>query len=361
VSEAVPDDQGAHRLPGVRGRHVVLGVLAAVAVGCALVLGIGRAAGYAHLRQALSNTSPRWLVLCAAGQVLVFTGYAGALRSTLSDDGVALAAGPALRLTFASFAAAQLLAFGGLGGLAVMYWAMRRLGMERRRAAVRLIGLETAVYLVFAVLGWAAAAAALVSVSAPLALTVPWLALVPVVVVLARWFTQPERLGRWGAEGHGAWRRSLSVGVSAAAWVRQRISRPGGRALFGWVACYWIGDIVSLGGALLAVGARPGLSVVTLAYATGYIAQALPIPFIATGGVDASTILLLHVLGVPLDLALGGVVAHRLFAFWLPVVPGVVFTLTLPRLGSALTPGRAVTRPEPDGGAAGGRRSVDAS
>ena len=54
---------------------------------------------------------------------------------------------------------------------------------------------------------------------------------------------------------------------------------------------------------------------------------------IATAGVDTATTLLLRTVGVPLDLALLGVVAHRLFAFWLPIVPGSIFALTLSRLG----------------------------
>ncbi len=59
--------------------------------------------------------------------------------------------------------------------------------------------------------------------------------------------------------------------------------------------------------------------------------QALPIPLIATAGVDAATTLLLHVVGVPLDIALVGVVAHRVFAFWLPIVPGSLYALGLAR------------------------------
>jgi uncharacterized membrane protein YbhN (UPF0104 family) len=128
-------------------------------------------------------------------------------------------------------------------------------------------------------------------------------------------------------------RRALATGVGAAAWVRRRVNDPTSRPLFGWAVCYWLGDVASLWAALRAFGADPGVVRVAAAYTTGYLVQSLPIPMIATAGVDTATTLLLRTVGVPLDLALLGVVAHRLFAFWLPIVPGSLFALTLSRLG----------------------------
>jgi uncharacterized membrane protein YbhN (UPF0104 family) len=106
--------------------------------------------------------------------------------------------------------------------------------------------------------------------------------------------------------------------------------------LFAWAALYWLADVFSLWGGLHAFGARPGLVALTVSYATGYLVSSLPIPLIATGGVDAATTFLLHAVGVPLDLALVGVVAHRVFAFWLPVIPGSLLAVTFSRLGRDL-------------------------
>ena len=64
---------------------------------------------------------------------------------------------------------------------------------------------------------------------------------------------------------------------------------------------------------------------------TGYLAQSVPIPLIATGGVDAATTFTLAAVGVPIEVALLGVVAHRVFAFWLPVVPGLWSATVLAR------------------------------
>ncbi len=321
-----------------RARHLVIGLLGALVAGVLLVSGIGRVAGFARLTAELQGADFRWLIMCTVGEIVVFVGYAGAFREAVEwGDGPPIPVAVSMRLVFASFAATQLFAFAGAGGLALMYWALRRVGMARDAAAVRLIGLNTAIYLVFGVIGFAAAAWSLLGRSAPLAMTIPWLVMFPLILLAARWFTTPHRNARWTSGEGSLARRAIGTGVEAATWVRRLLFVPEGRPLFGWAACYWIGDVASLWAALHAFGASPGLAPLTLAYATGYLAQSLPIPLIATSGVDAATTFLLHVIGVPLDVALVAIVAHRVFAFWLPVVPGSVFALTLPRLGRSLT------------------------
>lgn len=321
----------------IKVRHLLLGMLGAVVVGVLVVTGIGRLAGFSDVRGALEGADFRWLVVCAVGQATVFAGYATALnRAIRSEGGPRLPAGLSVRLVFASFAATQVLAFGGAGGLAITYWALRRLGLGRDAAAVRMIGLQTAVYLVFGAVGFSAAVWVLVTGEAPLGMTVPWIAGFAVAVVAARWFTAERRVRRWTEHAERWWRRALATGVGAAWWVRRSLAQRAGRPMFAGIALYWAGDIASLWAALRAFGARPALGVIVIAYVTGRLVQSLPIPLIATGGVDAATTFLLHGLGVPLEVALVSVVAHRIFAFWLPVVPGSAFALLLPRTGRAL-------------------------
>ena len=323
-----------------RALQLALGFVAALVVAAIVVLGIGRLAGFTHLRDAVDDADFVWLLVCVAGQMAVFAGYAGALRHAVaSEHGPHMAIAASVELVLASFAATQLLAFGGVGGLAIVYWALRRAGMSRQLASVRVIGLSTAVYLVFAVIAWGGAAWALAVARLPLGATVPWLAAIPIVLLAARWFTEPHRAARWdvGDRRHG--RRALAIGIGAAAWVRRSMHAPVGRPLFGWALVYWLGDIASLWAALRAFGATPGLATLVVAYTTGYLAQSLPIPFVATGGVDAATTFLLRAFGVPLDIGLAAVVTHRLFAFWLPVVPGSVLAFNLPRLARRVSGG----------------------
>ena len=328
----------------MRGRHVALGILGAIIVAALLITGVGRAAGFAKLSNAFEEGDFRWLAVCFVGEAVVFVGYAGAVRYAFASHDMTVPTAASIQLVFASFAATQLFAFAGVGGLAVIFWAFRQVGMSRSQATVRLIGLNTAVYLAFGTIGWYAALWALLTNVAPLGLTLPWLAGFPLIILLARWFTEPQRADRWNVDHPRLRRRALAVGVGAATWTRQALVDRSERPIFVWIACYWLGDIASLWAALRAFDASPGLPTVALAYVTGYLAQSLPIPLIATAGVDASTAFLLQLLGVPLDLALAGVLTHRFFAFWLPVIPGTVYALTLPRLGRRLSAQPGVAR-----------------
>ena len=192
---------------------------------------IGNKAGFANLTETLKGGDVGWLAICAIGQVVVFAGYAGALRRAIAfEGGPRIETGLSLRVVLASFALSQLFAAGGVAGLAVTYWALRRVGMDRRAAAVRLIGLSTAVYLVFGVIGWVAALLALVLNAAPLGMTLPWLVGIPLVLLAAHWFTSPDRVERWSAPGGGILRQALATGVErgmvGAAGCRRPDRRP---------------------------------------------------------------------------------------------------------------------------------------
>ena len=333
-----PIDPGGSTDRQLGPRHLLIGLVCALVAGVLVVVGIGRVAGYRDLSSVLEGAHFQWLAVCAVGQVVVFGGYSLALREAVSSEGGPLLPfGLALQIVLASFAATQLFAFAGVAGLAVTYWAFRRVGLSRESAAVRLIGVSTAVYLMLGVLSFLAAAIALLEGSAPAGMTLPWLLGFPVLLVLARWFTAPRRVSRFTAPSTAWWRVALATGVGAAAWVRRSTTTAPGRAMFAYATIYWIGDIASLWGALHAFGAHPPLAALVVAYACGYLVQSIPLPLIATGGVDAATTFLLHVIGVPLQIALVAVVAHRVFAFWLPVIPGAILAVLLPRAGRSLS------------------------
>jgi uncharacterized membrane protein YbhN (UPF0104 family) len=318
--------------PLIAPLRVALGLLAAVVVGALVIVSIGRLAGFAALADTLRGATWGWLALCALGQLCVFAAYAEVFRSAVSvDDGPRLGWGRSLRIVLASFALTQVVAAGGAAGLAFIYWSLRRLGFTRRDAGVRVIALNTLVFFVFGLIGWVAALVALVSASAPLGMTVPWLVAIPLILVAAMFFTDPARAERWIEGGEGAARRALGIGIEAAAWVRRMAGRPEGRHAMRWAALYWAGDALSLWAGLRAFGAHTAPAALVLAYASGYLVQSIPIPFIATGGVDAATTFTLVAIGVPASVALLGVVAHRVFAFWLPLAPGVWSAVVLVR------------------------------
>ena len=337
----------------LRPAQVILTVGVAVLVTTVLVLAIGRLAGFTKLGDRLSGATWGWLGLCALGQIGVFIGYAGAFRTSVAGSGdlfgepgdsgsnstesytavggdLANRRGPrvgvwySLKVALAGFGLTQLVAAGGAAGMAFTFWVMRRLGFSKKNAMVQLITLNTAVYFVFGGIGWLGALVGLADPAVPRAMAVSWLAGFAAVIALALWFTQPERAAALtSAEDAPRFRRALAVGVSAAARVRGLTHTADGRRLLAWSLLYWAGDLVSLWAALRAFGVTVSATALVGAYVTGYLAQSVPIPLIATGGVDAATTFTLTAVGVPIEVALLGVVAHRVFAFWLPVIPGL--------------------------------------
>ena len=339
-------------LRALRPAQVILAVGVAVIVTAVLVVSIGRWAGFTKLGDTLSGAAWGWLGLCALGQIGVFVGYAGAFRTSvagggdllgdsgdLGSDGIAdggVDGGPAsrrgprvgvrysLKVALAGFGLTQIVAAGGAAGMAFTFWVLRRLGFSKRNAMVQLITLNTAVYFVFGGLGWLGALVGLVDPAVPTAMSASWLACFTAVIAVARWFTQPHRAGTFdAAENGGRFRRALAVGVTAAARVRRCTHTADGQRLLAWALLYWLGDLVSLWAAVRAFGVTVSVTAIVVAYVMGYLAQSVPIPLIATGGVDAATTFTLRAVGVPIEVALLGVVAHRVFAFWLPVFPGL--------------------------------------
>ena len=330
-------DDGDGRRLDVTAKQVLIGIALALVVLTLIVVFIGRLAGFSHLATTLREGDEAWLAVCAGGQIIVFIGYAGAFRLAVRfEDGPSITTWLAVRVVLASFAMSQVVAAGGAAGIAITYWALRRLGRSRRDAGVRVIGLNTVVYLVFVLLGLVAAVLTLRRGVVPLGATLPWIIGVPLVIALGAWFTDAHRVARWATPDGPFARRALAGGVAAAWWARRAATDSDNRPMLGWVALYWAGDVASLWGALHAFGEAPPIAAVVLAYCIGYLAQAVPIPFIATGGMDAATTFALQMIGVPLEVALVAVVAHRVFAFWMPLIPGLVLVMLLPDTSAAL-------------------------
>ncbi len=333
--------------PSTPARQLFLGIVVALLAAAVVLAVLGRIDGFTDLKDRLADADEAWLLVCFVAQLAVFVGYAIAYRAAVAFEGGPLVPYPlSLRVVVTTFTATQVVTAGGAAGVALTYWTMHRVGFRTRDGIVRAIGLNTLVYLVFGVVATIGALVCLVLAEAPLGMTLPWLVAFPLILLLARWFTQPARVQWWVAEDGGRLRRSLGVGISAAWFVRRFVaSRTAARNGLLGAGLYWAADVVSLGGGLLVFGIHLGPGQLMLAYTTGYLAQLIPIPFLGTGGVDAATAACLSLLGVPINAALLGVLAHRLFAFWLPIIPGLVLTATLPATGRALD---TVARVDPE-------------
>jgi uncharacterized membrane protein YbhN (UPF0104 family) len=317
------------------GRRVLL-ALAGVALSTAAVLLIGRVASHAELLGSLRAADARWLPLVAAGELLAFLGYVLAYREIARVDGgprlpVRLAAGVVLS-SLGAFAAAP------AGGLAVQYWALSRAGSGRREAVARVIALNLLLWVVLGGAAWLAALALLLAGTAPVALTLPWLAIVPLFAVAGAWVSRGRRGERLSRPAGGRLHALSAAAVLALRYVRGLGSGPRRRAGLATApaALYWGGHLLALWAALGAFGISLPVHALVAGYATGYLATALPLPAGGAGGVDASLTYALTLVGVPLAPALLGAVAFRVASFWLPLAAALAFLPFARRLRDAL-------------------------
>ncbi len=322
-------------------RRVVLVVAAGIVLAVGAATAIGKAASYARMLDELRSAEAVWLPLCLLGELLAYAGYLLAYRESAAvDGGPRLSFPTTLRIVAAGFGAMVLAT--GAGTLAVDYWALRRAGAAPRESLARVIALNT---LEWAVLGAAAVGAALALAlgldhGAPWGVLAPWLAVVPLCFAAAFWVTAPARYERLAAARGGGVRRLFAASVRGVRLVRllptRRASTPG-LGIAGAVV-YWAGDLLCLWGGVRAFGIELGLASLVLAYATGYLVAALPLPAGGAGGVDAAMTYALTLVGVPLAPALLGTFAYRLFNFWLPVLPALAVLPAVRRIAA---------RPEP--------------
>lgn len=348
MPETTPDapapGSGAESLPvrwlGGRLRVAVLFAVAALLVVGVFAL-VGKVAGYTRTLDSLERANPVWLAVCFASQVLSYAAYVAVFRGIARFDG-----GPSLprwlsvRVVFAALGATRVLAAAGAGGLAVLYWALRQAGLAAREATARVLAFNVLLYACFGAATLAAALALLVGLGgeAPLAMTLPWIAGLAACVVAAVWLTAPRRRARLvSAAGGGRVRRAFAGAVAGTLIVRRLVEEPrAGRATLLGGPVYWLGDIACLWAGLRAFGVELSVSALVLAYATGFLANMLPLPTGGVGGVDAATTFALTALGVPLASALLGVFTYRFFSFLAPTIPAVVALPALPRVGREL-------------------------
>src|SRR5206468_6325546 len=96
-----------------------------------------------------------WVVIAFGFVTAAFVAYAAVFRGVVGggDD-------PAMRerlnlrasyeITMAGFAGSTFFSAAGAGGLVIVYWALRKAGMEARRAACRMVALLVLLYAFYA-------------------------------------------------------------------------------------------------------------------------------------------------------------------------------------------------------------------
>jgi uncharacterized membrane protein YbhN (UPF0104 family) len=299
----------------------------------------------------ISHGDVSWLVVGACLEVLSFCGYvalfravfvkaAGAASTPVRASRIDWAA--SYEITMAGLAATRLFATAGAGGVALTAWAVRRSGMDGRIVACRMIAflaLLYGVYMATFVIDGLGLWFGILAGPAPFAITV-----VPAIfgaVVIGTFLAvsllpgDAERLvGRWtrgeGRLGRVARRVALAP-AAAATGIRTAISlvRTRDPSLLGAIG-WWGFDIATLWACFHAFGGSPPTAVIVMAYFVGMLGNTLPLPG-GIGGVEGGMIGAFSAFGVPVEIAVPSVLAYRVFAFWLPTLPGAIAYLQLRR------------------------------
>lgn len=341
---------------GIDKRRAGLTVAAALVLAVGAVGLIGKVADFDTLTEALRKADKTWLPICLAGLLCAYGGYILGYREVARMHG-----GPCL--PFWTVARVVGIGFGAnvlgsaAGGLAVDFWALRRAGASTHESARRVLGFNT---LEWALLGTFAAVAGAVVLAgrgqgAPLAMTLPWIVIVPLCIAGAAWVSSPKRSRRFTQVDEReparpsrtrewipwAWvklKRGLADAIGGVVVVRHIVMHPREHpaGVLGF-AVYWFGHLLVLWAALRAFTTMHlVLAALVLAFATGYVATALPLPGGGSGGIEAALAFSLHGVGVPLAPALLSVLVYRFFTFWLPILPALLFLPTVKQLNREL-------------------------
>ncbi len=201
----------------------------------------------------------------------------------------------------------------GIGGPAVRVWGLRAGRMPWRALFLRSLShgvIFNVPYIAAAVVLGVGVTfdvlpghAPVLTALAPLGLVV----LTVTVAVAAVWFLGPHRSSDRPGRMKGLIRSGVALIPEAFADVRGLLRRPG--PLLGATG-WWAGDCAALWAGFQAVGGRPAISVVVLAYMLGQLGNNLPLPG-GVGGVEPLMLGIFAASGVNLGLAGAAVIIYR--------------------------------------------------
>jgi putative heme transporter len=323
-------------------RRVILFALFVLASIAFLYFVLPQIGGVKDAYERVSDGDKAWLAVALGFEVLSIASYIALFHGIHVPRGSPLTHGDSYLITMAGLAATRLFAAGGAGGVALTAWALRRSGMERREVAERMIAFLVVLYGVYVVAMFLCGIGLRVGIlpgEAPFGLTVvPAIICGIAIVVFGGLALVPEdfehriermaprrpRVARW-------LRRFALAPASMRGGIRFALRKTihPDLAMLGSIT-WWAFNIAVLWASFRAFGESPPIAVLVQAFFVGMLANLLPIPG-GIGGVDGGMIGALAAFGVPAGTAVLAVLSYRLFAFWLPTVPGVIAYFQLRR------------------------------
>ena len=365
VDDDEVDDTEEMPLIKVTRRTLILGGVFVVLCIVFLTAVLPQLAGLGDTWKQVKDGDPLWLIVAGAFTALSFGGYVVLFQGVYVRDGFRLSAVESYQITMAGLAATRVFAAGGAGGIALTAWALRRAGMPKRAVADQTLAflvLTYGVYMAAVVLGGFGLYFGLLPGSDDWAITLlpAIIGVVAFAIALVASLTPTDLQKRLEgyASTHGRWARiaqraaNLPAAISSGIRISVSLVRTGDLALVGSIA-YWGFNIAVLWASFKAFGEAPPWAVIVMGYFVGMLANLLPLPG-GVGGVDGGMIgAFVAFGGESRDTIVVAVLTYRLFAFYLPTIPGAVAYFQLRRTVARWTEERA-TRKRAAGLAAGG-------
>jgi len=324
-------------------RKIFSGVLLVLLLVVAIYVLFPKIVGADEAVNKLDEAQWYWILIAIGFNVVAFVAYVALFRGVLGgthEDEVhrRLDLRASYQITMAGLAATRIFSAAGAGGIVLTYWALRKAGMPRRRAACRMVAFLVLTYFVYM--------AALVSFGvllrvgvlpgrAPLAGTVVPAAISAGLIILFLMIALiPQDFERRIQHYAGGYRRvrylqriakgpaTLATGTrTAIAYIRhpQR-----GLLAVGGAAGFWAANIGILWASFEAFGGHVPFAVLVQGFFLGMAANLIPSPAGGVGAVDAGMIGAFSIFGIDESVVFPAVLTYRVIAFWLPIPPGIV-------------------------------------
>ena len=324
-------------------RKIVSGILLVLLLVVAIYVLFPKIVGADEAVSKLDEATWYWIVIAIGFNVLAFAAYVALFRGVLGgtrEDEVhrRLDLRASYQITMAGLAATRIFSAAGAGGIVLTYWALRKAGMPRRRAACRMVAflvLTYFVYLAALVIFGVLLRSGVLPGSAPLAGTVVPAAISGGLIILFGLIALiPQDFERRIQHYAGGYRRvrylqriakgpaTLATGTrTAIAYIRhpQR-----GLLAVGGAAGFWAANIGILWASFEAFGGHVPFAVLVQGFFLGMAANLIPSPAGGVGAVDAGMIGAFSIFGIDDSVVFPAVLTYRVIAFWLPIPPGVV-------------------------------------
>ena len=329
-------------------RKIVSGMLLVLLLVVAIYVLFPKIVGADEAVDKLDEATWYWILIAIGFNVLAFVAYVALFRGVLGgtrDDEVhrRLDLRASYLITMSGLAATRIFSAAGAGGLVLTYWALRKAGMPRRRAACRMVAflvltyfVYTAALVIFGVLlrtGVLPGDDPLAGTVVPAAVSGGVIALFLMIALIPDDF---ERRIRHYAGGYRRARHlqrvakgpaTLATGVRTAIAYIRHPNR--GLTAVGGAVGFWAANIGILWASFEAFGGDVPFGVLVQGFFLGMAANLIPSPAGGVGAVDAGMIGAFALFGIDESVVFPAVLTYRVIAFWLPIPPGIIAFIQL--------------------------------